>query len=238
MEDDIENLFNKHNRMDIKNEKSFKQFDNKTIKSNKNQLNLFKKNHLIKETNHLCLDENELYSNNPNKISEEKDLNMSDDENEAYFDDIQKNLIKENFYCSYSDHFDKIFSKNKNNLINENKNFNIDIWNSEKNKVINKKEYDEIIENSNNLKDKSKFYNLSCAGCFNQISQNSSIIKYFSNIFSSKNLENVYLDYMQIFSTKDLINYIDNLINKKDRNLDSIIKRNDFASKIFSSLPI
>ena len=94
MEDDIENLFNKHNRMDIKNEKSFKQFDNKTIKSNKNQLNLFKKNHLIKETNHLCLDENELYSNNPNKISEEKDLNMSDDEKKAYIERAKLNVKK------------------------------------------------------------------------------------------------------------------------------------------------
>lgn len=235
-EEEIENIFSKHKTNQKSNTKLIFEFGDKDIRENKKLIKYFRENNLIKEKNHYCMDEAELYPNknndknynpNHNTTTANDEVQDSDEEDQHnYFDEIQSKTIKDNFYCSYADYFDKIYVKNKNDFrIKEhekNKEFDID-------RIIDRN------ETNNFKKAHHKRQIISCAGCFNQIANNYKTIRYFSNILVCQELENFYLDYIIIFNTETLLKYLKEEI-KQDINLDDLLNpsdRNDVNTGIY-----
>jgi len=227
---DFQNLFNKHKIHPNTSIKCHKEFNSETLEKNKKQIKYFQNYNLIKLTDHFCIDENELFQNNQineldnsqrNKGKTNID-NYINDKDQNYFDTIQDKTIKDSFYCSYADYFDKIYVKNKGAIKNK--------QNPKDDLFFNDKEMNNLNLQINQIDDsqvkKARIYSLSCAGCFNHLNNCCELIRYFNNIFFSPNLENVFLDYMLILNTNELLDYIDKTIEKIELNLNDLINNN------------
>jgi len=244
---DLENNFNKHKKKCTNNKNDskkivncFKIFNREIIEKNKMEIKEFHNSNLIKEDNHFCIDDQELYkknftydenNNEKNKKCFNKEQENEENEENNYFDLIQDKTINDNFYCSYADFFDKTYVKNK-EMFKNNKNSK-DI---KKSNGINDREY----KNPNilNKNQKSKIYTLSCAGCFNQICNKGELVNNHNSIYFTDNLENAYLDYMLVLNTNQLLNYIDKSIQKVNINLNDLTNSPNIKGRFYRNYEI
>ncbi len=232
---EIEYIFNKHKTISKNKIKCEREFNHIQIEANRNILQNYENNELIKEKNHFCIDESELYGENAKeeelfkkmKIeSDEMDLEKKEEKADDYFEEIQDETIKNNFYCSYSDYFDKIYIKNKSFLGSKKKNSEILFHNE----YLNNNDCKRI---GHYINKEEKIYSLSCTGCFNQLNDDCYMIEHFNNIYLAFNLENVYLDYNIVLNTEELIYFISNNIKTQDNNLNDLLKSFPIQGKKF-----
>jgi hypothetical protein len=110
MNDDleIEEIFSKHLKTNSQNKKIV-EFNNETIKQNKELLHKFKKKNLTKQQPHLVLDEQEILGE---EVYKESDKNK-EKEKKGYFKELINDTIKNEYlYSGYLDQFDKIWMNN------------------------------------------------------------------------------------------------------------------------------
>jgi hypothetical protein len=182
---EIEKLFSKHQQPACKQKVNF---NSQKIKDNKKELGNFEELNIIKKSKHFFLEDGEICQN----YSDEEEIKNSFEKNgtnekqkdegknhKSYFKNVLDDTLKnDSIYCSYLDHFDKIWIKNS--------------------KII--FYLLEQLKNNNSL---------SCAYCFNQISYESISVKHFTNVQKSKEMINTFVDYMETYNNKEIINLIE-----------------------------